>query len=497
VAALLDGLGPAELEALRYDWEGTWARPAQLVPRDGDWRTWLYLAGRGSGKTRAAAEWVRRVAREDPGSRIALIARTAADVRDVCVEGDSGILAVCPPAERPLYEPSKRRLTWRNGSQAAAYSADEPDLLRGPQHAYVWADELATWARVDETWSNLQLGLRLGAHPRCVVTTTPRPIPIIRDLLKNPTTIVRRGSTFDNAANLAPSALAEFRARFEGTRLGRQELEGEVLEDIEGSLFPRDLLDWTRVKAPPSPDEIVRVVVAVDPSVTATGGADECGIAVVAKARDGQLFVLADLSGHMTPKAWAERVARAYRDHRADRVIAEGNQGHALVDEVLRAVDPNLPVRRVNATRGKAARAEPVAALFEQGRAHIVGAMPQLEDQLVAFTVEGYGGSGSPDRADAAIWGCTAMASGMTQSGLFESYRRRALGTPRPEAEERQPKPTGGQMVRLRLPPSARTCQVFQFGQGGTVPVVGGVVEVPADQVDVGVLRTQGFEVVG
>lgn len=440
VRAFLATLRPAELEALRYDWR-TWARPEQLPPAGDAWRTWLFLAGRGAGKTRSAAEWVREVAREHPGCRIAVVARTAADVRDVCIEGESGILAVHPPSERPLYEPSKRRLTWRNGSQAAAYSADEPDLLRGPQHHGAWADELATWARVDETWSNLQLGLRLGALPRVAVTTTPRPIPIIRDLLKSPTTAVARGSTFDNAANLAPSALAEFRARYEGTRLGRQELHGEVIEDVEGSLFPRELLDRTRVKVPPPPEEIIRVVVAVDPSVATGGAGDECGISVAAATRSGEFLVLCDLSGSYGPSAWAERVARAYRDHHADKIIAEGNQGGALVTEVIRTVDPNLPIELVHASRGKAARAEPIAALFEQGRAHLVGSMPELEDQLSLFTVGGYGGSGSPDRADAAVWALHALSQ--SPANGFIEYVRRDL------VERRKAKKPGDQEREL------------------------------------------------
>jgi predicted phage terminase large subunit-like protein len=408
VAPFLAGLPAEQLQALQFDW-ATWARPEQLPPDDGEWNTFLYLAGRGAGKTRSAAEWVRRMAKEHAGCRIAIVARTAADVRDVCIEGESGLLAVHPPSDRPLYEPSKRRITWRNGSQATAYSADEPDLLRGPQHHFAWGDELATWERLEEAWSNLRLGLRLGTRPRVVVTTTPRPLPLIRELLKSPSTVVRRGSTFDNAANLAPSALAEFRARYEGTRLGRQELYAELLEDAEGALWSHALLDATRAKVLP---RLKRVVVGVDPSVTAGEGADECGIVVAGKGEDGQFYVLADLSAKLTPNEWARQVVRAFRTHRADRVVAEGNQGGALVEEVLRTVDRHLPVKRVHASRGKVARAEPVAAIFEQGRAHIFGSLPQLEDQLAGFTVEGYVGSGSPDRADAMVWALTELARG-------------------------------------------------------------------------------------
>ena len=244
-AEVLSTLSAEELLALRYDWP-LWARPEQLPPDDQEFSVFLYLAGRGSGKTRAAAEWVRKVAREHPGCRIAIVARTAADVRDVCIEGESGLLAVHPPSERPDYEPSKRRVRWRNGSQAMTASADEPDILRGPQFHAAWADELATWGRLDEAWANLSFGLRLGDQPQCVVTTTPRPIRLLRDLLKSPTSIVRRGSTFDNALNLSASALAGLRAKYEGTRVGRQELYGELLDDVPGALWNRAMLDGAR-----------------------------------------------------------------------------------------------------------------------------------------------------------------------------------------------------------------------------------------------------------
>ena len=280
--ALFATYTPDELLALHFDWR-VWARPSQLPP-PGDWRVWLILSGRGWGKTRCGAEWIRSLAREHPGCRLAIVARTAADVRDVCVEGESGVLAVHPPSERPLYEPSKRRITWRNSSQATCYSADEPDLLRGPQHHAVWADEVATWSDVDATWSNLQLGLRLGTSPRVLATTTPRPIKLLRDLLASPSTVVTRGSTFDNAANLAASALAEYRLRYEGTRLGRQELSGELLWDTPGALWSRELLDRTRVQAAPS--DLERVVVGVDPATTSGPDADLTGIVTVAKGRE-------------------------------------------------------------------------------------------------------------------------------------------------------------------------------------------------------------------
>jgi phage terminase large subunit-like protein len=404
VATLLAGLSAEELTALRHDWD-TWARPEQVPPAAGDWTTFLYLAGRGAGKTRSAAEWIRRVAREHAGCRIAVVARTAADCRDVAVEGESGLLAVCPPSERPLYEPSKRRLTWRNGSQAACYSADEPDLLRGPQHHFAWCDELATWQRLDEAWANLQLGLRLGKRPRCLVTTTPRPLPLLRDLLRRPSTLVRRGSTFDNAANLAPSALAEFRARYEGTRLGRQELFGELLEDVEGALWSRDMIDRARVKAAP---ELVRVVVGVDPAVTSGPDADETGIVVTGRAADGHLYVLADRSCRLSPDGWARRVVGAFDAFQADRVIAEVNNGGDLVEKTLRTVRSSIPFTAVRATRGKRVRAEPIAALYEQGKVHHVGEFPDLDNQLCSFAPDQV--VGSPDRLDALVWALTPLS---------------------------------------------------------------------------------------
>lgn len=423
-AALLAGLGADELLALMHDWP-TWARPEQLPPPGDAWRVFLYLAGRGSGKTRAAAEWVRSVALAQPGVRIAIVARTAADVRDVAVEGESGILAVHPPASRPLYEPSKRRLTWRNGSQATAYSADEPDLLRGPQHHFAWADELATWQRLPETWANLQLGLRLGEHPRVMVTTTPRPLPLLRTLLTSPTTVVRRGSTFDNAANLAPSALAEYRSRYEGTRLGRQELHGELLDDVPGALWNRAMLDESRVKEVP---DLVRVVVAVDPAVTSGEDSDETGIVVAGRSETGHFYVLADRTCRLTPDGWARRAVAAFDEWKADRIVAEANQGGDLVANVIRTVRAVAPVTLVHATRGKRVRAEPVAALYEQGRVHHVvggGGFEALEDQMCTFAPDVV--SGSPDRVDALVWALTELSAPAAGEGIFEWVKEQAM----------------------------------------------------------------------
>ena len=394
-----------EWPILAADWR-MWARPEQLPP-PGQWRTWLLLAGRGFGKTRTGAETVRTWALEHPGCHIALVAPTAADARDVMVRALTSPWEGGRLAELPTYEPSKRSLTWANGSRATTYSADEPDRLRGPQHHYAWADELAAW-RYPDAWDQLQFGLRLGRDARAIVTTTPRPTRLVRELLAAPTTVITRGSTFDNRANLDPTSLEEMRRRYEGTRLGRQELYAELLEDTPGALWTRTRLDTLRVRQAP---ELRRIVVAVDPAVTSGADADETGIIVAGLAADGHCYVLADYSGRYSPDQWAQRVAWALEHHQADRVVAEVNQGGDLVERLLRTVDPRLPFRAVRASRGKATRAEPVAALYEQGRAHHLGCLAQLEDQMCRFTSSGLA-DGSPDRVDALVWALTELALG-------------------------------------------------------------------------------------
>lgn len=410
-ANILASLTDREAASLEYDWR-FWARPNQIID-DGAWTTALVLAGRGFGKTRVAVEKVREwacgstpLARGKYG-RIAMVAETAADARDVLVEGESGLLAVHPPDFRPQYEPSKRRITWPNGAVATLYNGTEPDQLRGPQHDAAIVDELAKYRYAQEAWDQLQFGLRLGDHPRQVVTTTPRPIPIIRDMLKQADTIVIRGSTYENRSNLAPSFLAKIVARYEGTRLGRQELLAEILDDVPGALWTRAMIDDCRVRDAP---EMARVVVAVDPSGTSgADDGDEIGIVVAGKGVDGRAYVFADLSAQLSPNAWGLRVVNAYRDHRADRIVAERNFGGAMVESVIKTVDRNAPVKLVTASRGKAARAEPIAALYEQGRVSHIGTMPRLEDQMVCFTADGYVGDRSPDRADALVWALTEL----------------------------------------------------------------------------------------
>ena len=406
-------LKPETKAGLRWSW-GFWARPDQLPPTS-PWRTWLVLAGRGWGKTRVGVEWVRAQVESKRAGRIALVGATAADVRDVIVEGESGILAVSPPDFRPIYEPSKRRLTWPNGAQATTYSADEPDRLRGPQHDAALADELAAW-RYPQAWDMLRFGLRLGADPRVVVTTTPRPTPIIRGLIKEPTTVVTRGSTYDNAPNLAPGFLTEIVSKYEGTRLGRQELHAEILDDVAGALWHREQLDALRVQSRPPVFE--RAVVAIDPAVSNNEGSDETGIVVAALARCGckgngadlHAFVLDDLSGKWSPDAWARKAIGAYRTLPADRIVAEVNNGGALVEVNLRTVDPHASYRAVHAAQGKRTRAEPIAALYEQGKVHHVGMLAQLEDQMCTW--DPLAGDRSPDRMDACVWALTELMLG-------------------------------------------------------------------------------------
>ena len=399
---LLAGVSPAVAELLLRDWS-VWGRPDQQPP-PGAWRTWLILAGRGWGKSRTGAEWVRAMATSGRARRIALVARTAADVRDVLVEGESGLLAIHRADERPTWEPSRRRLTWPSGAIATTYSAEEPDQLRGPQHDAAWCDELAAW-RYPDAWDQLQLGLRLGTGPRVVVTTTPRPTPLVRALAIAPTTHVTRGRTAQNARNLAPGVVEALAARYGSTRLGRQELDGEILDDAPGALWRLAQFDASRVDAAP---DLRRVIVAIDPAVTAHAASDETGIIVAGLGLDGRCYVLEDLSGTYPAEQWARRAVEAFRRWRADRIVAEVNNGGDLVEGTLRAVDRSVPVKQVRATRGKALRAEPVAALYEQGRVSHVGALPRLEDQCASW--DPAGDHRSPDRLDALVWALTELA---------------------------------------------------------------------------------------
>lgn len=413
-AAKLSTLNERQLASLRWNWR-FWAREDQLEP-DGDWLVWLLLAGRGFGKTRTLAETVRGWAcgatplAKGRYGRIALVAETAADARDVIVEGESGVLAVHPRDHRPAYEPSKRRLTWPNGAVATLFNATEPDQLRGPQHDAAACDEIAKWREADETWANLMLGLRLGEAPRCVVATTPRPLPLLRKLIADARTVTTRGKTADNAVNLAEPFLKTVTERYGGTRLGRQELEGEMLDDLPGALWRRSWLDEGRRKAP---ETLERVVVAIDPAATSNDESDETGIVCAGVAEDADKirrgYVLEDASLRGSPEEWARAAVAAFDRWNADRIVAEANNGGEMIQTVIKTVRPGLPVELVHASRGKAVRAEPISALFEQGRAHMAGSFPELEDQLCCFTPWLDRSKGSPDRADAMVWALSAL----------------------------------------------------------------------------------------
>lgn len=408
-----DMLSPAELSAFQHHWPA-WARPQQLPPA-GLWSIWLVMAGRGFGKTRAGAEWVRQIVHEDERARFALIAANFAEARSVMVEGESGILSISPAAERPSWEPSLRRLRWANGAEATVYAATEPDGLRGPQHSHAWCDEIAKWhdgnGQALATWDNLKMGLRLGILPQITATTTPRPVALVRRLVTDDGVVITRGGTDDNHLNLPDIFLTAMAADYGGTRLGRQEIDGELIEELEGALWTRAMIEECRVSA----GEIdlaamVRIVIGVDPPTSSTG--DACGIIVSGLGGDGQAYILADCSTEKaSPEKWAQAVALAARSWGADRVIAEANQGGEMVSTVLRAATVNLPVRLVHAARGKVARAEPIAALYEHGRVHHRGTFAALEDELCGLLIGGsYQGPGrSPDRADALVWALSEL----------------------------------------------------------------------------------------
>jgi phage terminase large subunit-like protein len=390
---------------------GSWrvqARPEQREPSGDWWSTWLILAGRGWGKSRAGTEWVHGHAIAGTASRIAIVAPTAADLRDVLVEGPSGFLRIASNSTRPLWEPSKRRLEWPNGSQAICFSAEEPERLRGPQHDLAYCDELATWPH-PEALDMLNLGLRVGIRPRKLITTTPRPSKMLKAIIADPTTVVTRGKTTDNAKNLAPTFISGIMSKYAGTRLGRQEIDGELLMDVQGALWTRDMLD--RANGAWKLPDMKRVVVAVDPSGTRgqEDGGDSVGIVVAGLGSDGFGYVLADRTCKLSPDGWGRAAVAAYREFKADRIVAERNFGGAMVEHVIRTVDPRVSYREVTASRGKVQRAEPIAALYEQSRVRHVGLFAELEDQMAAMTGAGYSGDGSPDRADALVWALTEL----------------------------------------------------------------------------------------
>lgn len=401
----LDSLTEEQAEALWYDWRSN-ARKNQLLP-EGLWVLWVILAGRGFGKTRTGAETVREWV-EAGYKRIHLVGATASDARDVMVQGESGLLSVFPPHQRPLYEPSKRLITFHTGAIAVTFSADEPERLRGPQCEAFWADELAAWRFLQDAWDNLMFGFRLGSDPRGVITTTPKPLKLLKEIIGDRNTIVTRGSSYENRSNLAPAFFQAIVKKYEGTRIGRQELLAELLEDVPGALWNRGVIDATRVTLQSVVWEgVVRIVVAIDPAVTAGEESDETGIVVAGLTRGEHVIVIDDLSCRESPLGWAKIAIASFLHRRADRIVGEVNNGGDLVEANIRAIAPNVPFRAVRASRGKAVRAEPVAALYEQGRVHHVGAFTQLEDQMCSY-VPGVT-SKSPDRMDALVWAVTEL----------------------------------------------------------------------------------------
>jgi phage terminase large subunit-like protein len=413
VADILKQLGPAQAEELRYNWE-FWARPEQLEPT-GDWNAWLALAGRGWGKTRAGAEWVRH--RIKKGDKIVhCVAPTKGDVRRVMVEGDSGLLNVCWKGDKtyrgkhigfPIWSPTNNTLTWENGSKAVFFSAEDPERLRGPQAYSAWTDELCAWRNAQETWDMMMFGLRLGRKPQVFITTTPKTTKLLRNIISDPKTSISKGSTFDNAANLADTFLDAVKKTYEGTRLGRQELYAEILDEASGALWNRELLfkcEVDRDEVPP----LSRIVVSVDPAVTNKTDSDMTGMVVAGIDQEGTAYVLEDHTDHYSPKEWAAKAIELYHEHMADRIVAERNQGGDMVRHTLQTEDENVPIKLVHASRGKMARAEPVSALYEQGKVRHVKGLNDLEDQMVQW--EPLGSIGSPDRLDAMVWALTDLS---------------------------------------------------------------------------------------
>ncbi len=424
VDEFLSGLSQNALLALPWVFE-FWALPHQLPPR-GAWKTWVIMGGRGAGKTRAGSEWVRAQVEgagpADPGrcKRVALVGETVDQVREVMVMGESGIIACSPPDRRPEWHATRQQLIWPNGAVAQVFSAHDPEAMRGPQFDAAWADELGKWKKGAEAWDQLQFALRLGQNPQAVVTTTPRNVGVLKAILKNPSSVVTHAPTEANRAYLAESFLTEVQARYGGSHLGRQELEGVLVEEEEGALWTMAMLEAARMDAVPA---FNRVVVAVDPPVTSMKSSDECGIVVVGadtrgEPKDWRAVVLEDASVQgASPEGWARAALAAMERHGADRLVAEVNQGGDLVERLVRMVDPLVPYRGVHATRSKMLRAEPVAALYEQGRVGHVRGLGALEDQMVRMTPEGWKGTGSPDRLDALVWALTDLMLNPLQGG--------------------------------------------------------------------------------
>ena len=504
----LKDLTDEEADDLLHTWE-LWARPNQLEPKplldNGEhWVTWLILAGRGFGKTRCGAETVIKWVKDGVCKRIALIAEDSADARDVMVEGESGVLACSPRDFMPKYEPSKRRLTWPNGAVATLFSAEDYESLRGPQFDGAWLDELCKWRYAELAWDNLQFGLRLGEHPRQIVTTTPRPMKLLKEIILRSDTYITKGSTMENLANLAPPFKKQVIDKYMGTRVGRQELEAELLDDMPGALWHRQLIDDTRLLpvdslTPVQLPHLARVVVAIDPAKEVGEDAAETGIMVTAIDGNGHGYLLEDLSIAGTPEEWAREAVVAYDEWEADLIVYEANQGGEMVASVLRAAARNMkeegnrsadfiPLKAVHATRGKMVRAEPVSQLYEQGKIHHVGTFPELEDQLCEYTPDGKMGY-SPDRMDALVWGFTELlVGGIPHEGLMDYYRQESKAIADRLAGGNKPVLTSA-LVSLQGPAGINRA----YGAEGDEYLLGNDGHFRVKETDVKGLETAGF----
>ena len=431
VAEVLQQLDPKKAEELRYNYR-FWARPEQVPPEEGEWNVFLALAGRGWGKTWAGAQWCREQVKLGK-RRVMAVAATNADLERVLVKGESGFLSVCWAGDKtykgvhmgyPEWSPTKRTLTWANGATVTFYSSEEPDRLRGPQGDAAWLDELCAWNKDRETYDMLQFCLRLGKHPRIFITTTPKPTRLLRDILKSPKTLTVRGSTFDNAANLASTYLEAVKTQYEGTRLGRQELYAEVLDEAAGALWNRSILETCEVEIDDPvafSETLARVVVAVDPAVSANAESDMTGIVVAGMDINGVCYVLEDATERLSPEGWATKAVNLFHKYHADRLVYERNQGGDLVKYTLKTVDETIPLKAVHASRGKFARAEPVAALYERGKVKHLRGLDDLETQMTTW--EPLGSIGSPDRLDAMVWAITELAlKGIAKPELNLAY---------------------------------------------------------------------------
>jgi len=428
--SLVDDMSADECERIAYQWRGLWARPCSenddgtysgQLPPDVPWDVWLICAGRGFGKTRTGAEWVREEVKKQP-LRFAFVGQDPTDARAVMINGDSGIMAVTPENERPTYNPSTKLINWRNGSQAEVHSAHNFEALRGPQFHRAWIDEMAAFRYQQQTWDNLTFGMRLvatdGSQPKTCITTTPRPGRLLKEIIDDPGTVVTSGSTYENISNLSAAFIRRVIRRYEGTALGAQELYARLLDEVEGALWSREILEQHRVQDQP---DLKRIVVAVDPMVRATENArrrvapPETGVIVAGLGYDGHGYVLGDLSvTNAKPDVWARRVIAGYHDHRADRVVGEVNNGGDMVEDVIHTRDHRVPFKMVHASRGKRVRAEPISSLYQQGKVHHVGVFADLETQLCAWT--GADGEPSPDRLDALVWAMTELMLGTPEA---------------------------------------------------------------------------------